>query len=166
MSTASKRGLFRQAGTLEFALSDENVFCELVADGFHVSPTLLKLAYRAKGAERIALVSDCLAGAGLPEGSQFKLGRLPCKVGPGYCVLEDESALAGSLARMIDLVRVMTRQGEVPLFDAVRMASLTPATILGIDDRFGSIESGKVADLVLFDDQFAVQCVWVDGTPF
>ena len=165
MSTASKRGLFRQAGTLEFALSDENVFCELVADGFHVSPTLLKVAYRAKGAERIALVSDCLAGAGLPEGARFKLGRLPCKVGPGYCVLEDESALAGSLAQMIDLVRVMTRQGEVPLFDAVRMASLTPATILGIDDRFGSIESGKVADLVLFDDQFAVQCVWVDGTP-
>jgi N-acetylglucosamine-6-phosphate deacetylase len=164
MSTASKRGLFRQAGTLEFALSDENVFCELVADGFHVSPTLLKVAYRAKGAERIALVSDCLAGAGLPEGTQFKLGRLPCKVGPGYCVLEDESALAGSLAQMIDLVRVMTRQCEVPLFEAVRMASLTPATILGIDDRFGSIESGKVADLVLFDDQFAVQCVWVGGT--
>jgi N-acetylglucosamine-6-phosphate deacetylase len=164
MSTASKRGLFRQAGTLEFALSDENVFCELVADGFHVSPTLLKVAYRAKGAERIALVSDCLAGAGLPEGAQFKLGRLPCKVGPGYGVLEDESALAGSLSQMIDLVRVMTRQGEVPLFDAVRMASLTPATILGIDDRFGSIESGKVADLVLFDDQFAVQCVWVGGT--
>jgi N-acetylglucosamine-6-phosphate deacetylase len=164
MSTASKRGLFRQAGTLEFALSDENVFCELVADGFHVSPTLLKLAYRAKGAERIALVSDCLAGAGLPEGAHFNLGSLPCKVGPGYCLLEDESALAGSLARMIDLVRVMTQQGEIPLFDAVRMASLTPATILGIDDRFGSIESGKIADLVLFDDQFAIQCVWVGST--
>ena len=65
---------------------------------------------------------------------------------------------------MIDLVRVMTQQGEIPLFDAVRMASLTLATILGIDDRFGSIESGKIADLVLFDDQFAVQCVWVGNT--
>jgi N-acetylglucosamine-6-phosphate deacetylase len=163
MSSASKRGLFRQAGTLEFALSDESIFCELVADGFHVSPTLLKLAYRAKGAEQIALVSDSLAGAGLPEGTHFNLGSLPCKVGPGYCLLADESALAGSLARMIDLVRVMTQQAEVPLFDAVRMASLTPATILGINDRFGSIESGKIADLVLFDDQFAVQCVWVGG---
>jgi N-acetylglucosamine-6-phosphate deacetylase len=57
----------------------------------------------------------------------------------------------------------MTQQSEVPLFDAVRMASLTPATILGINDRFGSIESGKIADLVLFDDQFAVQRVWVGG---
>ena len=110
MSTARKRGLFRQAGTLEFALSDEKTFCELVADGFHVSPTLLKLAYRAKGSERIALVSDCLAGGGLPEGSKFQLGSLPCKVGPGYCLLEDESALAGSLARMIDLVRTITQQ--------------------------------------------------------
>jgi N-acetylglucosamine-6-phosphate deacetylase len=164
MSTASKRGLFRQAGTLEFALSDENIFCELVADGFHVTPTLIKLAYRAKGAERIALVSDCLAGAGLPEGTKFQLGSVRCKVGPGYCMLEDESALSGSLARMIDLVRIMTQQGEVRLFDAVRMASLTPATILGIDERFGSIQSDKAADLVLFDDRFAVQRVWIAGT--
>jgi len=164
MSTASKRGLFRQAGTLEFALSDENVFCELVADGFHVSPTLIKLAYRAKGAERIALVSDCLAGGGLPEGAKFQLGSVRCKVGPGYCLLEDGSALSGSLAQMIDLVRTMTQQGEVRLFDAVRMASLTPATILGIDERFGSIQSGKTADLVLFDDRFAVQRVWIAGT--
>jgi N-acetylglucosamine-6-phosphate deacetylase len=164
MSTASKRGLFRQAGTLEFALSDENIFCELVADGFHVTPTLIKLAYRAKGAERIALVSDCLAGAGLPEGTKFQLGSVRCKVGPGYCMLEDESALSGSLARMIDLVRIMTQQGEVRLFDAVRMASLTPATILAIDERFGSIQSDKAADLVLFDDRFAVQRVWIAGT--
>lgn len=75
MSTASKRGLLRQAGTLEFALSDEKIFCELVADGFHVSPTLLKLAYRAKGAERIALVSDGLAGGGLPPGAKIPTWR-------------------------------------------------------------------------------------------
>jgi len=147
MSSASKRGLFRQAGTLEFALADANIFC----------------AYRAKGPERIALVSDSLAGAGLPEGTRFQLGDIACKVGPGYALLADESALAGSLARMIDLVRTMTQLGEVPLFDAVRMASLTPATILDIDDRFGSIQSGKTADLVLFDDQFTVQRVWIDG---
>lgn len=163
MSSASKRGLFRQAGTLEFALADANMFCELVADGFHVSPTLLKLAYRAKGPERIALVSDSLAGAGLPEGTRFQLGDIACKVGPGYALLADESALAGSLSRMIDLVRTMTQLAEVPLFEAVRMASLTPATILDIDDRFGSIQSGKTADLVLFDDHFTVLRVWIAG---
>jgi N-acetylglucosamine-6-phosphate deacetylase len=163
MSSASKRGIFRQAGTLEYALSDGRIFCELVADGFHVLPTLLKLAYRAKGPDRIALVSDCLAGGGLPEGTRFQLGRVRCQVGPGYCMLEDGSALAGSSSQMIDLVRVMSQQGEVPLFDAVRMASLTPATILGIDNHFGSIQSGKTADLVLFDDKFAVRRVWVGG---
>jgi N-acetylglucosamine-6-phosphate deacetylase len=163
MSSASKRKLFRQAGTLEYALANANIFCELVADGFHVSPTLLKLAYRTKGADRIALVSDSLAGAGLPEGTRFQLGEMACKVGPGYALLEDESALAGSLARMIDLVRTMSQQADVPLYDAVRMASLTPATILGVDDRFGSIKPHKTADLVLFDDRFAVQRVWVAG---
>ena len=163
MSSASKRKLFRQAGTLEYALANANIFCELVADGFHVSPTLLKLAYRAKGADRIALVSDSLAGAGLPEGTKFRLGDMACKVGPGYALLEDGSALAGSLARMIDLVRTVTQQAGVPLYEAVRMASLTPATILGIDDRLGSIKPGKTADLVLFDDRFAIQRVWVAG---
>ena len=64
---------------------------------------------------------------------------------------------------MIDLVRTMTQQTEVPLYDAVRMASLTPATILGVDDRLGSIKPHKTADLVLFDDRFAVQRVWVAG---
>jgi N-acetylglucosamine-6-phosphate deacetylase len=163
MSSASKRKLFRQAGTLEYALANAKMFCELVADGFHVSPTLLKLAYRAKGADRIALVSDSLAGSGLPEGTRFRLGEMACKVGPGYALLEDGSALAGSLARIIDLVQTMTQQAGVPLYEAVRMASLTPATILGINDRFGSIQSGKTADLVLFDDRFAVQRVWVAG---
>jgi N-acetylglucosamine-6-phosphate deacetylase len=71
--------------------------------------------------------------------------------------------LAGSLARMIDLVQTFTQQEEVPLFDAVRMASLTPATILGINDRFGSIRPNKIADLVLFDDRFTVQRVWIAG---
>jgi N-acetylglucosamine-6-phosphate deacetylase len=163
MSSASKHGLFRQAGTLELALADANIFCELIADGFHVSPTLLQLAYRAKGADRIALVSDALAGAGLPEGREFRLGSLACKVGPGYALLADQSALAGSLARIIDLVRTMTQLAQVPLFEAVLMASLTPATILGIDDRLGSIQPGKTADLVLFDDRFAVLRVWVAG---
>src|SRR5258708_27224513 len=87
MSRAPKRGLFREAGTLEFALADTNIFCELVADGFHVSPTLLKLAYRAKGPERIALVSDSLAGAGLAEGTRFQLGDMACKVRPRYPLL-------------------------------------------------------------------------------
>ena len=163
MGTAKKIGLFRQAGLLEFALGTPELYGELVADGFHVSPTLMRLAYQAKGADRLILVTDALAGAGLPEGASFRLGNYRCKVGPGYGVLGDESALAGSLARMIDLVRNMTTLADVPLHEAVWMASLNPAKSLGWADRIGSLEVGKYADLVLFDDQFRVTCTIASG---
>jgi len=163
MSVASKKGLFRQAGVLEYALAESNVFCELVADGFHVMPTLARLAYRAKGAGHIALITDALAGAGMPLGYVFQLGRLQCKVGEGFCMLADGSALAGSQARTIDLVRYMIKAVDAPLPEIVRMATLTPARVLGRERDFGSIAAGKSADFVLFDDDFAVKGVWVGG---
>ena len=163
MGTAKKIGLFRHAGLLECALATSELYGELVADGFHVSPMLMKLAYEAKGADRLILVTDALAGAGLAEGARFRLGNYRCKVGPGYGVLEDESALAGSLSRMIDLVRNMTTMADVPLHEAVRMASLTPAEALGWSNRLGSLEVGKFADFVLFDDRFRVHQTIVGG---
>ena len=163
MSTAKKIGLFRQAGLVEFALATPDLYCEIVADGVHVSPTLLKLAYQAKGPERMILITDALAGTGLPKGSRFNLGNYVCKVADGYGVLEDESALAGSLARMIDLVRNMTTLVQAPLYEAVRMASLTPAEALGWSDRLGSLETGKLADFVLFDDRFRIRRTMVGG---
>jgi N-acetylglucosamine-6-phosphate deacetylase len=163
MSVASKKGLFRQAGVLEYALAEPDLFCELVADGFHVMPTLARLAYRAKGPDNLMLVTDSLAGAGMPLGYAFRLGRLECKVGDGFCMLADGSALAGSTARMIDLVGYMTKIIAIPLPDVIRMASLIPARVLGLEDRFGSIAPNKAADLVLFDDDFVVSDVWVGG---
>ena len=163
MSVASKKGLFRQAGVLEHALAASDLFCELVADGFHVMPTLARLAYRAKGPEKLALITDALAGAGMPLGYSFRLGRLECKVGEGFCTLADGSALAGSQARTIDLVRYMTTKVEIPLHEVIRMASLTPARMLGTEERFGSIAQNKASDFVLFDDDFIVRDVWVNG---
>jgi N-acetylglucosamine-6-phosphate deacetylase len=163
MSSASKKGMFRQAGVLEYALAEQSLFCELVADGFHVVPTLMRMAYNAKSADRIMLITDALAGAGMPIGHKFRLGRLDCKVGEGYGMLADGSALAGSMARTIDLVRQMTKSVGIPLLEAVRMASLTPARVLGREKQLGSIANDKVADFVLFDDDFAVHGVWVGG---
>ena len=163
MSSASKKGLFRQPGVLEYALAEESLFCELVADGFHVVLTLMRMAYNAKGPDRIMLITDALAGAGMPTGYKFRLGRLDCKVGEGYGMLADGSALAGSMARTIDLVRQMATSVGVPLLEAVRMASLTPARALGREDQLGSIAKGKVADFVLFDDDLRVHGVWVGG---
>jgi N-acetylglucosamine-6-phosphate deacetylase len=163
MTSSSKKGLFREVGTSEFALTDPGLVCEVIGDSFHVVPRLLRLAYQAKSSKGIALVSDALAGAGLPFGTHFKLGRLGCKVGNGYALLEDDSALSGSLCRMIDLVKVMVEKAGLPLAEAVRMASLTPACILNQVASIGSLEIGKLADMVLFDDDFKIHKVWIAG---
>ena len=109
------------------------------------------------------LITDALAGAGMPLGYQFRLGRLDCKVGEGFGMLADGSALAGSLAQTIDLVRFMAEVVGLPLVEVVRMASLTPARALGREKVVGSVAKGKNADFVLFDDQFKIHGVWVGG---
>lgn len=163
MTSAEKKGLFRFAGLAEYALGEHELTCEIVADGVHVEPVLLKLAYQCKGAERLVLISDALAGTGLPVASQFKLGTVQATVGEHYCLLADGSALAGSATRMVDQVRLMTELIGVPLYEAVRMASHTPARLLGRDHELGSISPGHAADLVSFDGNFAVSEVWVNG---
>src|SRR3954453_16432823 len=133
MSSARPRGVYRVAGLLEFALSTPEISCELIADGHHVSSTLMKMLYRAKGSEGICLVTDATAGAGLPEGSKFSLFGRDCIVENGVCLLADRSALAGSAARMSELVRTMVREVNVPLHEAVAMATENPARVIGFE---------------------------------
>jgi N-acetylglucosamine-6-phosphate deacetylase len=163
MTYAAKSGLFRQPGLAEYALIEDQLACELIADGFHVATTLMKLAVRTKGSGRLLLVSDALAGAGLPLGSTFMLGSLRCRVAEGYCELADGSALAGSATTLMDQVRIINRNAQVPLVDAVRMATHTPASVMGIGDRYGSIARGCRADFVQFDANFRIHGVWVRG---
>src|SRR5207237_8729416 len=118
MSSARRRGIYRIAGLLEFALGEPEMNCELIADGHHVSPRLMKMAYHAKGASGISLVTDATSGAGLPNGTPFELGGRKCVVKNGVGLLADESALAGSVASMIDLVRTMVRDVRIPVPEA------------------------------------------------
>jgi N-acetylglucosamine-6-phosphate deacetylase len=148
MSSARRRGVYRGAGLLEFALSEPEISCELIADSYHVSLTLMKMLYRAKGRQGICLVTDATAGAGLPEGSQFALFGKNCIVENGICLLADHSALAGSAARMIDLVRVMVRDVNVPLNEAIAMAAENPARAIGLETK-GRLVVGTDADLVV-----------------
>jgi len=148
MSSARRRGVYRGAGLLEFALSEPEISCELIADSYHVSLTLMKMLYRAKGPQGICLVTDATAGAGLPEGSQFALFGKNCIVENGVCLLADHSALAGSAARMIDLVRVMVRDVNVPLNEAIAMAAENPARAIGLETK-GRLVVGADADLVV-----------------
>jgi N-acetylglucosamine-6-phosphate deacetylase len=91
------------------------------------------------------------------------LGSLPCRVAQGFCELADGSALAGSATTLIDQVRIMHQIVQVPFVDAVRMATRTPASLLGLDDRYGSIARGCAADFVQFDTDFRIHAVWVGG---
>jgi len=162
MSSARRRGTLRVAGLLEFALSEPSINCELIADGHHVSPTLMKMLYRAKGALGISLVTDATAGAGLSNGKHFRLGDVDCIVRDGVCVLADGSALAGSAARMIDLVRVMVHQVGIPVHEAIAMASTNPARETGLDAK-GRIHPGADADFVVLSPDLKVVQTIVAG---
>ena len=164
MSSARRRGIYREAGLLEFALSEPAIICELIADGHHVSPTLMKMLYRAKGPRGICLVTDATAGAGLPAGREFSLSGRSCVVEEGVCLLADRSALAGSASRMIDLVRTMVEQVGIPLHEAVNMASANPADALWFSTK-GRIDVGADADLVVFSQKFEVVRTFRAGAP-
>ena len=155
MSSLRRRAGERVAGLLEFALSEPEIFCELIADGQHVGTTLMRMLYRAKGAAGICLVTDATAGAGLPNESRFMLGGAECLVRDGACWMADGSALAGSAARMIDLVRRMVEEVGMPLHGAVRMATETPARAMGWKNK-GVLEVGKDADLVVLSPEMEV----------
>jgi N-acetylglucosamine-6-phosphate deacetylase len=162
MSSARRDGIYRKAGLLEFALSEPEILCELIADGHHVSPTLVKMLYRAKGAHGICLVTDATAGAGLPAGSRFSLFGRDCIVESGVCLLADRSALAGSAARMIDLVRNLVQEVDVQLHEAITMATKTPAQAIGLKMK-GSLEIGADADFAILSRDLEVVRTFVGG---
>jgi N-acetylglucosamine-6-phosphate deacetylase len=162
MSSARRRGGERVAGLLEFALSEPAIFCELIADGRHVSPTLTKMLYRAKGAAGICLVTDAIAGAGLPDESRFSLFGNDCVVRDRACWLADGSALAGSSARMIDLIEWMVTELDLPLYEVVQMATETPARAMGWKNK-GSLAEGMDADLVVLSPALEVLQTYCGG---
>ena len=162
MSTTRRRGIDRVAGLLEFAMSEPEVICELIADGHHVSPTLMKMLYRAKGPRGICLVTDATAGAGLPDASKFSLYGTKCITEAGVCLLADRSALAGSASRMIDLVRTMVTRVGVPLHEAIVMATDTPGFAVGLNNK-GQFKIGGDADLVVISRELEVSRTFIRG---
>src|SRR6266513_1607940 len=123
---------------------------------------LMKMLYRAKRGPGICLVTDATAGAGLPDGSRFSLFGNDCIVDGGLCLLADRSALAGSAARMIDLVQTMVNEVEVPLHEAVAMATENPARAIGLE-RKGRLAIGTDADLIVLSRELEVLRTFVGG---
>ena len=132
---------------------------ELIADGIHLPSTILKLAYKLKGVEHTCLVTDALSYAAA-EGKAIDDPRIIIE--DGVCKLADRSALAGSIATMDQLVRTMVK-ADIPLADAIRMASETPARIMGVYDRKGSLQKDKAADILILDRDLSVKAVWAMG---
>jgi len=165
MSGVTRKNAFRYAGTIESAfLLDMDV--EIIADGVHLPAALLKLVYKIKGADKTALITDAMRAAGMPEGESV-LGPLATGlkviVEDGVAKLPDRTSFAGSVSTADRLVRTMIQMADIPLIDAVRMITATPARIMGVDKNKGSIVAGKDADVVIFDDSIHVKMTIVQG---
>lgn len=161
MSTLHKTGGHRVHGLCEYAMTHDSITAEMIADNHHVPPLLAKMIYKAKGVHKVCVVSDAIAPAGLPESDAlYSLGiGKDCtrvRVEGGVAMVEDRSCYAGSIQAIDQMVRNLVHDAEIPLVDAVRMATLTPAEIIGIADDCGSIAVGKRADLCVLDETLRV----------
>ena len=155
-----KRREYKYEGTVESIYLLDDMTVEVVADGIHVPPTILRLVYKIKGVERTCLITDALACADSDSKEAFDPRVI---IEDGVCKLADHSALAGSVATMDRLIRTVVQKAEIPLEDAVRMASETPARIMGVYDRKGSLQRGKDADIQILDKDLNVRAVWAMG---
>ena len=155
-----KRREYKYEGTVEsiYLIDDMNV--EVVADGIHVPPTILRLVYKIKGVERACVITDALACAASDSNVAFDPRVI---IEDGVCKLADRSALAGSVATMDRLIRTLVQKAEIPLEDAVRMASETPSKFMGVYDRKGSLQKGKDADILILDQDLNIRAVWAMG---
>ena len=155
-----KRREYKYEGTVESIYLMDDMTVEVVADGIHVPPTILRLVYKIKGVERMCAITDALACAASDSKEAFDPRVI---IEDGVCKLADHSALAGSVATMDRLIRTMVQKADIPLADAVRMVSETPARIMGVYDRKGSLQKGKDADIIVMDEDLNIRAVWAMG---
>jgi N-acetylglucosamine-6-phosphate deacetylase len=152
----------RAPGPIAALLEDERVTVELINDGVHLHRAALELAFRAAGAGRVAFITDAMGAAGMGDG-RYPLGPLEVEVRDGVARLVEGGSIAGSTLTLdVAFRRAVTVDG-LPVADVVRALSLNPARLLGVDDRTGSLEAGKDADLVVLDGEFTVAGVMRRG---
>ena len=166
MSGVTRKNAFRYAGVIESAYLLDEMDVEIIADGIHLPAPLLKLVYKIKGPEHTALITDAMRAAGMPEGDSI-LGNLKTGlkvvVEDGVAKLPDRTSFAGSVATADRLVRTVIGMADVPLIDAVRMMTNTPARIMNVLGRKGSLASGKDADVIIFDNNINIQTTIING---
>ena len=149
----------RSPGALGAAI-DTDIYCELISDGMHVHPAMVRMLYRAVGAKRLVLISDSVRPAYLPDGEYNSCGQRVI-VKDGRATLAD-GAIAGSSSTLLDCMRRAVEFG-IPLTDAVRCATYNPAVATGMEDACGMIKNGRAADFILLDDDLTLRAVYING---
>ena len=166
MSRLTRRDAKMYLGVAESGLCFDDLTVEIIADGCHLPPSLLKLIYKVKGPDRICLVTDSMRAAGT-DVSESTLGSLKngqrVVIENGVAYMPGKTSFGGSVATADRLVRTMYRLADVPLTEAVKMMTATPARVLGVNDRIGSVAPGMDADLLLFDEEISVSLVMTKG---
>jgi N-acetylglucosamine-6-phosphate deacetylase len=166
MSGVTRKNAMRFAGIIESTYLLDELTTEIIADGVHLPAPLLKLVFKIKGPDKVALITDSMRAAGMPPGESVLGGLkngLKVIVEDDVAKLPDRSSFAGSVATADRLVRNMITLAEISLVDAIRMMTRTPATIMGFVDRKGTLEKGKDADIVIFDKDINVKATIVEG---
>ena len=165
-SIVHRENAFRIGGVVEAGLVEDDFTVQMIADGCHLPPELLRLIFKCKGPDKISMITDALAfaAAGHPEGATTHGGNGDVYVlEDGVMKLENRQAFAGSVATTDRLVRNMVNLAGVSLCDAVTMMTRTPARVVGLDDHKGSIQVGYDADIVIMDQDLQVQSVMAMG---
>jgi len=166
MSRLTRRAARMYLGVAESGFCFDDLTVEIIADGCHLPPPLLKLIYRVKGADRICLVTDSMRAAGTDAGESV-LGSLKngqrVIIEDGVAYMPGKTSFGGSVATADRLVRTMYRKADVPLTQAVKMMTVTPARALGVSGRLGSVAPGMDADILLFDDDISISLIMIKG---
>ncbi len=150
----------RAPGVVGAAFDSPQVRVELICDGVHIHQSVIRAVFKLFGPERVVLISDTMRAAGMPDGD-YTLGGQAVKVEGKYATLAD-GTLAGSVTDLMSCMRTAVSFG-IPLADAVRAAAVNPAKVLGIYDRHGSLEPGKLANIVVLDSELNVRDVFFHG---
>ncbi|WP_158814424.1 N-acetylglucosamine-6-phosphate deacetylase [Methylocapsa sp. S129] len=151
----------RQPGLVGAALADRGIVCGFIADGHHVHEAAARAAFNAKGVDGLALISDAMPPAAGGAKAFYLEGRRVTQVGTKLTL--DDGTLAGAAITLMDAVRYATQTLGIELTDALRMATLTPARLLRVDDNIGRFKPGYRADLVHLADDLSVRGVWIGG---
>jgi len=165
-SLLRRKNSYRFLGVVESAFLIDGLNVEIIADGCHLPPELIKLIYKIKGPDRIIIVSDSIMAAGEPEG-EYILGNensgRKIIVEDGVAKLPDRLSFAGSVATADRLIRTAYKSAGLPLQEVVGMMTVNPAKLLGVYGKLGVIAKDAAADLVIFDDDINIQKVYVNG---